>query len=108
MRDTGPNAIRALEGLGVLDAVLLRSSERILTQRAPRFVTGLGKHEHIYDVTYAHYIFSSQNQPFLSSTQLCHRMSEWEYIGMYFGLSDKMLCSYSLQACISGSIDSHP
>ncbi|KAF9469670.1 FAD/NAD(P)-binding domain-containing protein [Collybia nuda] len=45
----GPNALRALKELGVLDAVLLRADERVPTERSFTFVTGAGAHEHIYD-----------------------------------------------------------
>lgn len=46
----GPNALRALDGLGVLEAVLSRSDETTPTKRPFRFLAGVGAHEHVYDV----------------------------------------------------------
>ncbi|KAF8191424.1 FAD/NAD(P)-binding domain-containing protein [Mycena galopus ATCC 62051] len=45
----GPNAVRALEGLGILDAILARSDEAQQTARRMLFVSGMGAHEEVYD-----------------------------------------------------------
>ncbi|EKM83971.1 hypothetical protein AGABI1DRAFT_51593 [Agaricus bisporus var. burnettii JB137-S8] len=45
----GPNAIRALEGLGVLEAVMGKSDTKEPTLRSFIFVSGPGQHEVIYD-----------------------------------------------------------
>lgn len=47
---SGPNAIRALEGLGVLEAVMGKSDTKEPTLRSFIFVSGPGQHEIIYDV----------------------------------------------------------
>ncbi|KAJ6546993.1 hypothetical protein B0H19DRAFT_1163405 [Mycena capillaripes] len=45
----GPNALRALKGLGVLDAVLAKGDEAEQTARRMSFVSGPGAHEEVYD-----------------------------------------------------------
>ncbi|KAF8167757.1 salicylate hydroxylase [Crassisporium funariophilum] len=45
----GPNAIRALQKLGLLDAVLSKSDQATPTQRVFSFVSGTGNHEEVYD-----------------------------------------------------------
>ncbi|KAJ7915511.1 FAD/NAD-P-binding domain-containing protein [Mycena leptocephala] len=45
----GPNALRALKGIGVLDAVLARGDEAQQSARRMLFVSGLGAHEEVYD-----------------------------------------------------------
>ncbi|KAJ6606427.1 hypothetical protein DFH09DRAFT_1256858 [Mycena vulgaris] len=45
----GPNALRALQGLGVLDAVLARVDDAERTLRQMLFVSGLAQHEKVYD-----------------------------------------------------------
>ncbi|KAJ7118762.1 salicylate hydroxylase [Mycena epipterygia] len=45
----GPNALRALKGLGVLDTVLARGDGSERTDRRMLFVSGLGAHEEVYD-----------------------------------------------------------
>ncbi|KAJ7491257.1 FAD/NAD-P-binding domain-containing protein [Mycena latifolia] len=45
----GPNALRALDRLGVLDAVLARVDEAERTARRMLFVSSLGQHEEVYD-----------------------------------------------------------
>ncbi|KAJ7311480.1 FAD/NAD-P-binding domain-containing protein [Mycena albidolilacea] len=47
--DLGPNALRALKGLGVLDAVLARSDEAQQTARRMLYMSGTGAHEQVYD-----------------------------------------------------------
>lgn len=49
----GTNAIRALDGLGVLEAVLARSEEPRPTKRPFKIIAGVGNHEHIFDVSSA-------------------------------------------------------
>ena len=46
----GPNALRALKELGIIDDVLAKSDQREITLRSFLFVTGDGAHEEIYDV----------------------------------------------------------
>jgi salicylate hydroxylase len=46
---SGPNAVRALRGLGVLDDILARVEEP-LGKRALLFISGLPGHEEVYDV----------------------------------------------------------
>ncbi|KAF6754328.1 salicylate hydroxylase [Ephemerocybe angulata] len=45
----GPNAVKALQGLGVLDDVLSRADPPKLSMRPYTFITGKGNHEHIFD-----------------------------------------------------------
>jgi hypothetical protein len=45
----GHNALRALKGLGILDAVLARGDDALRTERRMLFVSGLGEHEEVYD-----------------------------------------------------------
>jgi salicylate hydroxylase len=45
----GPNGVRALRGLGILDTVLGKTGEPLET-RGMLFVSGLPGHELIYDV----------------------------------------------------------
>ncbi|KAJ7043105.1 FAD/NAD-P-binding domain-containing protein [Mycena alexandri] len=45
----GPNALRALKGLGVLDAVLARGDDAERTARRMVFVSGQGAHGEVYD-----------------------------------------------------------
>ncbi|KAF7359260.1 Salicylate hydroxylase [Mycena sanguinolenta] len=45
----GPNALRALKGLGLLDAILARTEEAQQTARRMLYVSGLGAHETVYD-----------------------------------------------------------
>ncbi|KAJ7789406.1 salicylate hydroxylase [Mycena olivaceomarginata] len=45
----GSNALRALKGLGVLDAVLARSDEAQQTARRMLYLSGVGAHEQVYD-----------------------------------------------------------
>ncbi|KAJ7864860.1 FAD/NAD-P-binding domain-containing protein [Mycena olivaceomarginata] len=47
--DLGPNALRALKGLGVLDAVLAHSDEAQQTARRMLYMSGTGAHEQVYD-----------------------------------------------------------
>jgi len=44
----GPNAIRALQGLGILDAVLTKADEPRPTQRGFIFIAGKGNHELVH------------------------------------------------------------
>ncbi|RDB28546.1 Salicylate hydroxylase [Hypsizygus marmoreus] len=44
----GPNAIRALDGLGVLEAILRRTDEPTTESLSFRFITGVGNHDHVY------------------------------------------------------------
>ncbi|RDB28544.1 Salicylate hydroxylase [Hypsizygus marmoreus] len=44
----GPNAVRALDGLGVLEAVLRHADSPTPNQLPFRFLAGVGKHEHVY------------------------------------------------------------
>lgn len=46
----GSNALKALEGLGVLEAVLSQP-DHLPAMRPFRFIAGEGEHEHIYDVS---------------------------------------------------------
>jgi salicylate hydroxylase len=46
---SGPNALRALKGLGVLDAVLAHSDEAQQTARRMLYMSGTGAHEQVYD-----------------------------------------------------------
>lgn len=48
----GPNALRALKGLGVLDVVLEKINEMKPNQRLFRFVPIAGEHELLLDVRY--------------------------------------------------------
>ncbi|KAJ7702234.1 hypothetical protein B0H17DRAFT_1043306 [Mycena rosella] len=45
----GPNALRALDRLGVLDAVLAQTEDADRTARRMVFVSGLDQHEEVYD-----------------------------------------------------------
>lgn len=45
----GPNALRALTALGIMDAVQARADQPKPTPRPFRFVSGMSGHEHIYD-----------------------------------------------------------
>ncbi|KAK7035754.1 salicylate hydroxylase [Favolaschia claudopus] len=45
----GPNALRALRGLGILDAVLALTDEAQKTARQMLYVSGPGAHEEVYD-----------------------------------------------------------
>ncbi|KAJ7611592.1 FAD/NAD-P-binding domain-containing protein [Roridomyces roridus] len=45
----GPNALRALEGLGILDAVMARVEDKEFADRRSLFVSGHGTHETVYD-----------------------------------------------------------
>ncbi|KDR85599.1 hypothetical protein GALMADRAFT_373240 [Galerina marginata CBS 339.88] len=45
----GPNALRALEGLGLLDAVLKKADQPKPSQRLFKFVSGTGNHDEIFD-----------------------------------------------------------
>ncbi|KAF7353667.1 Salicylate hydroxylase [Mycena venus] len=45
----GPNALRALKGLGVLDAILARSEDAQQTARQMLYLSGIGAHEEVYD-----------------------------------------------------------
>lgn len=45
----GPNALRALQGLGVLDSVLSRTDEAQRIARRMLFISGLGEHKEVYD-----------------------------------------------------------
>ena len=47
----GPNAVRVLSKIGVLDAILERASERELNFGPMVFVPGKEGHEVIYDVS---------------------------------------------------------
>jgi len=47
---SGPNAIRALKGLGILDVILAKSKIREPSMDLFRFVTGSGDHELVFDV----------------------------------------------------------
>lgn len=47
---SGPNAIRVLEELGILEAVIAKSDEHKPTLRSFLFVSGLEHREQIYDV----------------------------------------------------------
>ncbi|KAF7294726.1 Salicylate hydroxylase [Mycena indigotica] len=45
----GPNALRALEGLGLLDAVLANTDEAQKAARRMLYISGIGDHEQVYD-----------------------------------------------------------
>ncbi|KAF7327334.1 Salicylate hydroxylase [Mycena kentingensis (nom. inval.)] len=45
----GPNALRALDGLGLLDAVLAQTDGAQKTARRMSYVSGLGDHQVVYD-----------------------------------------------------------
>ncbi|KAF9011066.1 hypothetical protein BDQ17DRAFT_1405602 [Cyathus striatus] len=45
----GPNAIRALDGLGIWERVLSKAAESKATTRSFRFISGFNEHEFIYD-----------------------------------------------------------
>ncbi|KAJ7184330.1 FAD/NAD-P-binding domain-containing protein [Mycena filopes] len=47
--DLGPNALRALKGLGILDSLLGRGGDSEPAGRRMLFVSGLGAHERVYD-----------------------------------------------------------
>lgn len=47
----GPNAIRALKELGILDSVLAKAEQDEPDIRPFSYISGLGEHEHIYDVS---------------------------------------------------------
>lgn len=47
---TGPNALRALDEMGLTEAVMAHADQKVPDQRAFRFVSGLPGHEHILDV----------------------------------------------------------
>lgn len=47
---TGSNAIRALHGLGLMDAVLARIKESKANKMLFTFIAGEGDHERIFDV----------------------------------------------------------
>lgn len=49
-RPPGPNCVRALETMGLLEHVLLKSKETDLNFRAFRFISGYGVHEELHDV----------------------------------------------------------
>ncbi|KAJ7460974.1 FAD/NAD-P-binding domain-containing protein [Mycena galericulata] len=49
----GPNALRALKGLGILDTVLARVDDEKLTDRRMLFVSGPGAHEEVYDYNHS-------------------------------------------------------
>lgn len=49
----GPNAVRILRTLGVLDDVLEKCNESELSTRMFRFVSGMEGHEVLYDVRHA-------------------------------------------------------
>ena len=53
---TGPNAIRALEELGILDAVLAKAEEEKPDVRPFRYIRGTGDHEFICDVSIRAYM----------------------------------------------------
>ena len=53
---TGPNAIRALEELGILDAVLAKAEEEKPDVRPFRYIRGTGEHEFICDVSIRAYM----------------------------------------------------
>jgi hypothetical protein len=48
---SGPNAVRALKGLDLLDVVLEKANEKKPSQRLFCFVALNGSHEKIYDVS---------------------------------------------------------
>ena len=48
---TGPNGIRVLQELDILDEVLSRSDQEKPEVRPFRYLFGVGEHEHIYDVS---------------------------------------------------------
>ena len=47
---TGPNAVNALRGLGVLDEVVAKADPPKLGMRPYTFISGKGDHYHIFDV----------------------------------------------------------
>ncbi|KAJ6582846.1 FAD/NAD(P)-binding domain-containing protein [Mycena sp. CBHHK59/15] len=49
----GPNALRALQGIGVLDAVLAQVDDAERTARQMLYVSGHGEHEEVYDYDYS-------------------------------------------------------
>ncbi|KAJ6598027.1 FAD/NAD(P)-binding domain-containing protein [Mycena sp. CBHHK59/15] len=48
-----PNALRALQGIGVLDAVLAQVDDAERTARQMLYVSGHGEHEEVYDYDYS-------------------------------------------------------
>ncbi|TFK26694.1 salicylate hydroxylase [Coprinopsis marcescibilis] len=45
----GPNAVQALEGLGILEDVVAKAVPPKLAMRPYTFISGYGEHEHLYD-----------------------------------------------------------
>ncbi|EAU92298.1 salicylate hydroxylase [Coprinopsis cinerea okayama7 len=45
----GPNAVHALQGLGILNDVLSKADPPKLAMRPYTFISGAGEHEHVYD-----------------------------------------------------------
>ena len=49
--DTGPNALHALDEMGLTEAMMARADQKALDQKPFRFISGLPGHEHILDVS---------------------------------------------------------
>lgn len=47
----GPNAVHALQGLGILEDVLAKADPPKLAMRPYTFISGAGNHEHLFDVS---------------------------------------------------------
>ena len=81
--DTGPNALRALDEMGLTEAMMAHADQKALDQKPFRFVSGLPGHEHILDVS----VYSLSCMFLLvhqlnRSTKPCRKTSVWAYTGL--------------------------
>lgn len=80
----GPNAIRALKELGILDSVLAKAEQDEPDVRPFSYISGLGEHEHIYDVSVSYCALTLLiHSFFMQSTRLGRKMLGWASIDQH-------------------------
>ena len=77
------NALRALQGLGLLEAILAKASQTAgPDERLFVFVSGTGDHEIVYDVSFIN-ITSGTSSKFSSMLSIVQETRELEFIGTH-------------------------